>query len=122
MLPPLLNKIASLMKQRPRVDRRVAKRLSPNNLTPCQIRQEGSDTPQSAWIHNLSNSGVGLISTVEVAVGTTIQILIVNAAHTAALSCQVKVVRSTRVVSGHYFLGGEFSNALQHDEMVPFLL
>ena len=51
-----------------------------------------------------------------------IEIVIVNSAHTFALSGQVKVMRCTRVVSGHFLLGGEFTNALQHDELIPFMV
>jgi PilZ domain len=122
MLPPLINKIALLMQKRPRVERRGAKRLSPNALTPCQIRPAGGDKQYAAWIHNLSKTGVGLLTSAEMPAGTHLQILIVNAAHTAALTSEVKIVRCTRVVSRDFLLGGEFINALQHDEMVPFIL
>ena len=122
MLPPLINKIALLMQKRPRVERRGAKRLSPSAMTPCQIRPTGGDKQYAAWIHNLSKSGVGLLTATEIPPGTLLQILIVNAAHTAALTSEVKIVRCTRVVSRDFLLGGEFTNALQHDEMVPFIL
>ena len=51
-----------------------------------------------------------------------IDILMFNSAHTFSLSGQVKVVRCTRVVSGHFLLGGEFTNTLQHDELTPFMV
>jgi len=122
MLPPLFDKISSLLKPRSRAERRGAKRQMPNALTPCQIRPLEGGVEHEAWIHNLSMTGVGLLSTVELKPGTTIQVLIVNTAHTAALTCAVKIVRAIRFVGGNYLLGGEFLNPLQHAEMVPFLV
>ena len=122
MLPPLLNKIAAFMHKRPRVERRGAKRESPCALTPCQIRRVGDSTPSAAWIHNLSRTGVSFICDLECQPGTLLQIVIINAAHTFSLAGEIKVVRCSRFISGKYLLGGEFTNELQHDQMVPFIL
>jgi hypothetical protein len=122
MLPPLLNKISALVQQRPRKERRGAKRLTPGSLTPCQIRSAEDGDPQPAWIHNLSKTGVGILSPAPFPAGSLVQIVIINAAYTFALNGAIKVVRCTRVISGNYLLGGEFTNALQHDEIVPFML
>jgi hypothetical protein len=122
MLPPLLNKISALLQRRPRQERRVAKRLTPNAMTPCQIRVADDTEPFPALIHNLSKTGVGILSSKDLPQGTLIQIVITNAAHTFALSGAVKVMRNIRVVGGQYLLGGEFTNELQHDELVPFIV
>ena len=122
MLPPLLNKISALFQRRPRQERRGAKRLAPSALTPCQVRVGDDPTPFSALLHNLSKTGVGILSPKDLPPGTLIQIVITNAASTFALSGSVKVMRNIRVVGGQYLLGGEFTNELQHDEMVPFIV
>jgi hypothetical protein len=121
MLPPIIHKLSALVRRRPREERRVAKRLTPGAMTPCQVRPAGG-TATAAWIHNLSKTGVGIITPTALPVGTMIEIVMVNSAHTFSLSGQVKVVRCTRVVSGHFLLGGEFTNALQHDELIPFMV
>jgi hypothetical protein len=122
MLPPILHKIAALVRRRPREERRGAKRLAPSALTACQIRKAGDNQSYPAWIHNLSKTGVGVLTPTSFPAGTKIEIIIINAAHTFALTVEVVVVRCARVVSGNYLLGGEFTNALQHDEMVPFMV
>jgi hypothetical protein len=122
MLPPIINKLSAYARRRPRQERRAAKRLTPGAMTPCQIRPSGDAATTAAWIHNLSKNGVGIITPTALPVGTMIEILMVNSAHIFALSSQVKVARCTRVVSGHFLLGGEFTNALQHDELVPFMV
>src|ERR1700730_2337101 len=92
MLPPILHKIAALVQRRPRPERRGAKRLTPTSLTTCQTRRAGEDKPHAAWIHNLSKTGVGVLTATEFPPGTMIQIVIINAAHTFALSGEVQVV------------------------------
>src|SRR5205807_9974208 len=106
----------------PRAERRSAKRLTPSALTPCHICRTGDKEQYPAWIHNLSKTGVGVLTATAFSPGTMIQIVIINAAHTFALTGDLKVMRCTRVVSGNYLLGGEFTNELQHDEIVPFIL
>jgi hypothetical protein len=122
MLPPLLHRIAALMTNRPRVERRGAKRETPGALTPCQIRRVGDSTSSAAWIQDLSKTGVGFLCSLECQPGTMLQIVIINAAHTFSLSGEIRVVRCSRAIHGKFILGGEFTNELQHDQMVPFIL
>jgi hypothetical protein len=122
MLPPLLSKISALFQRRPREERRGAKRLTPNAMTPCQVHLADDSASFSAWLNNLSKTGVGILSPRDLPPGTLIHIVITNAASTFALSGAVKVMRNIRVVGGNYLLGGEFTNELQHDEMVPFFV
>ncbi len=106
---------------RRRTERRRAKRLSPARLTPCKIRAaDGAET--SGWVHNLSVGGGGLLTGQPVAPGTLHTVLFINAAHTFALSAEFRVVRCYRVVNGDYYLGGQFTQPLRHDEMLPFMM
>jgi hypothetical protein len=121
----IIRKISGLVRKRPAVERRLAKRLTPSALTPCLIRPASPAVgrePEPAWIHNLSKTGVGIITPVAVLPGTMIRILMFNAAHMYTVSGEVKVVRCMRVVSGHFLLGGEFTDPLQHDAIVPFMV
>ncbi len=122
MLPPIIHKLSALVRRRPRVERRAAKRLTPGAMTPCQVRPAGGDDATAAWIHNLSRTGVGIITPAALPPGTMIEILMCNSAHTFSLTGRVRVVRCMRVVSGHFLLGGEFTDALQHDELIPFMV
>jgi hypothetical protein len=102
-------------------ERRRAKRLLPARLTPCKIRAaDGAET--AGWVHNLSVRGGGLLAGQSAAPGAILTVVFINAAHTFALSAQFKVVRCYRVVNGDYYVGGQFTQPLRHDEMLPFMV
>jgi hypothetical protein len=106
---------------RRRTERRRAKRHAPARLTPCVIRPaEGAETP--GWVHNLSVRGGGLLAGRPFAPGAVLTVLFINAAHTFALSVELRVVRCYRVVNGDYYLGGQFAQPLRHDEFLPFIM
>jgi hypothetical protein len=122
MMPPILAKLITFPGKRGRVDRRASRRLTPGHLTPCEVRIPGVEEPRSAWVHNLSLRGVGILTEQEYPAGTRLKVLLVNAAHTFALSMEMEVVRSFRVVNGDYFAGGRFNRQLRHDELLPFMM
>ncbi len=49
-------------------------------------------------------------------------VLFVNAPHTFALSAELRVVRCYRVVNGDYYLGGQFTQPLGYNEILPFMI
>lgn len=122
MMPPILAKLSTLVGKREKVERRAFRRLTPGHLTPCQIRLPGEEQDRAAWVHNLSLRGVGLLTDRECPPGTRISTLLVNSAHTFALSVEMDVVRCFRVVNGDYFVGGQFLRQLRHDELMPFMM
>jgi hypothetical protein len=106
---------------RRKAERRRAKRLSPPRLTPCTIRTaDGAET--AGWVHNLSVRGGGLLCGRGVSPGAMLTVLFINAAHTFALSAELRVVRCYRVVNGDYYLGGQFTQPLRYNEMLPFMM
>jgi hypothetical protein len=122
MMPPILSKLSSLVGKRGRVERRAFRRLTPGHLTPCHVRIPGTETPRSAWVHNLSLRGAGILTDQEHLLGARLGLLLVNSAHTFALSMEMEVVRCFRVVNGDYFVGGQFTRQLKHDELMPFMM
>jgi len=123
MMPPILAKLTRLVStKRGRVDRRAFRRLTPGHLTPCHVRPPGEATARAAWVHNLSLRGAGILADREFEPGTRLGLLLVNAAHTFALSVDMEVIRCFRVVSGDYFVGGHFERQLGHDELMPFMI
>jgi hypothetical protein len=121
MMPPILAKLSNLVGKRERAERRAFRRLTPGHLTPCQLRLSDEET-RPAWVHNLSPRGAGLLADRECPPGARVRILLVNAAHTFALSIEMDVVRCFRVVNGDYFVGGQFTRQLGHDELMPFMM
>ncbi len=122
MFPPLLQKLSALVGRRNRSERRITKRLFPGAMTPCEIQKVGQEGRQSAWLHNLSCQGAGLLVDNEFAPGTLIRLLMVNAAHTFALNVELRVVRCQRIINGEFFIGGQFTRDVCHQELVPFIL
>jgi PilZ domain len=121
MMSPILTKLSGLVGKRGRADRRTFRRLTPGHLTPCHVRVPGNEQ-RSAWVHNLSLRGVGILADREFTPGTRLGLLLVNAAHTFALSVEMDVVRCFRVVNGDFFVGGQFDRQLGHDELMPFMM
>jgi hypothetical protein len=122
MTPPILAKLSNLVGKRGRLERRAFRRLAPGHLTPCHIYPPGCDEPRSAWVHNLSLRGAGILADEEYPPGTRLKLLLVNSAHTFALSMELEVVRCFRVINGDFFVGGLFERQLGHDELLPFMV
>ena len=114
--------VAKLTADRRRAERRRTRRIAPARLTPCVIRVAGDDTEFQGWIHNLSVGGAGLLCSRPFDNGAVLTVLLINAAHTFALSAEIRVVRGYRVVNGDYFLGGQFPHSLRYDELLPFMM
>jgi hypothetical protein len=114
-------KIAAVIGRR-RSERRRARRLSPVRLTPCMIRADAASEELPGWVHNLSVCGAGLLCARPFEPETSITVLFINAAHTFALSASFHVIRCYRVVNGDYFLGGQFTQPLRYDELLPFMV
>jgi hypothetical protein len=122
MMTPILAKLSGLVGKRGRMDRRTFRRLTPGHLTPCHVRAPDTEERRSAWVHNLSLCGAGILADREYSPGTRLGLLLVNAPHTFALKVEMDVVRCFRVVSGDYFVGGQFERQLGHDELMPFMV
>jgi hypothetical protein len=120
MFPQLTAKLTALVRKRKRLERRAAKRMFPSDLTPCLVRAPGDAEPRAAWLHNLSVRGLGLLTDRGYEPGTRLQVRIVNASHTFCLGVELTVVRGRRILSGDYFLGGEFTRVLDYSELLPF--
>jgi hypothetical protein len=103
-------------------ERRSARRLVPGSLTPCLLHIPGEVGPASAWVHNVSVCGVGILSNRFIAIGTTIRAVLINAAHTFAIAVEADVVRTYPIYNGDHLLGCQFREVLRYDQIVPLLL
>jgi hypothetical protein len=122
MLPPILQKLSALIGRPKRSERRVSKRIVPGAETPCEVQRVGEETRHSARLHNLSAKGAGLLVDCEYPKGTEVRVLVVNAAHTFALALEMRVARCQRTLNGDFLIGGPFTRAVTHQELVPFIL
>ncbi|HVS40237.1 MAG TPA: hypothetical protein VMS17_32060 [Gemmataceae bacterium] len=115
-------RIVPKLAERRRIERRRSRRIAPGCMTPCVIRTAGDDEEYPGWIHNLCVGGAGLLCCRPFDNGAVLTVLFINAAHTFALSAELRVVRGYRIVNGDYFLGGQFTQALRYDELLPFMV
>jgi hypothetical protein len=122
MLPPLLAQLTSLVKKRRREERRHCKRRSLGQLVSCQIQLPGCDHDLPARVDNLSDNGIGILTSAAPRLYSTMQIVLINAPHTYALTVEVEVIHCSSVVSGDYFLGCRFTRSLTCDEMAPLFV
>jgi hypothetical protein len=122
MLPTILPQLTELFASPEEAEKRLARRLAPISVTPCLVYPLGDDGAIPAWVHNLSIRGVGILVDRPYPAGTTITALLINSAHTYAMSVQAVVVRSYRVFNGDYFLGCSFEESLNYDQITPFLM
>ncbi|MGH7225954.1 MAG: hypothetical protein ACRELF_22275, partial [Gemmataceae bacterium] len=90
--------------------------------TLCLIQAAGDSERKTAIVDNLSERGVAMLAEREYAPGTTLPVLLVNAAHTFSLAMEMKVVRSSRLGHDQYLIAGPFARSLLHEEVVPFIL
>lgn len=104
-----------------RPDRRNSRRIVPGRLTPCRIEADGLP-PTDAMLHNVSLAGAAVLASHPFLPGTSVRLLLVNAAHTFALQRLWTVVRCTRIFQGDYFLAGHFPEPLGYEDVLPFLL
>jgi hypothetical protein len=122
MKTTLRNKLSVLVQRRLQVERRGGKRMTPMHRTLCLLQASDGSERHTTLVHNLSYKGVAVQSERDYPLGTPLQILLVNETHTFSLALEMKVVRSLRVANNHYLVAGPFARALQHEEVVPFIV
>lgn len=121
MFPSLVAKFARHRLKPARVERRARKRVVPAQITPCQLTTSDGAPVDNALIQDLSANGAGIISEQGFAAGTIVDLLLVNANHTFAVSVEYEVLHCQQSPSGTFFLGGRFCRPLDHEQIVPLL-
>src|SRR4051794_32156227 len=106
MLPTLVAKLSGRGQKSKKGERRGGKRAVPTHMTPCQLTTSEGPPVDNALIHDLSPGGAGIVSEQGFEPGSIVNVLLVNANHTFAVSVEYKVIRCTRSPAGTYFLGG----------------
>jgi PilZ domain len=122
MKSQIRSKLWSLVQRRLQVERRRVKRLVPSRRTFCQFQGPGDELATAGSVQDLSLKGAGILAPRNYPPGTSLHLLLVNAAHTFSLTVDLTVIRSSRAANGQYFLAGPFGRELLHDEVVPFVV
>ena len=122
MKSPLRTKLSVLVQRRLQVERRGGKRVKPLHRTLCLLHASNGSERGTAIVQNLSYKGVAMQTEGDYPLGTLLQVLLVNEAHTFSLALEMKVVRSLRIAGDHYLVAGPFARALRHEEILPFIV
>jgi len=122
-MSPLLSSILSARSpSRNRSNRREVRRLPPTTLAVCRLILPGTEVPLLAWIHDLSNKGVGLLIDRPCPTGVTLPVFLVNAAHSFGVAIDLRVVRCEPGAGGDFYVGGQFSRRLTAAEIECFMV
>ena len=119
MKTSLRKQLSIFVQRRTLIERRASKRIVPARRTLCLIQASGGEET-TTLVHNVSCQGLAVQAEHAYAPGTLLHILLVNEAHTFALTMDVNVVRSIRM-GDHYVTAGSFVRPLSHEEVVPFV-
>src|SRR5690349_21105993 len=122
MPPATILKLSALMQPRSRRERREVTRRPPRHRVFCQVREPDQEEVAAGRVYDLSAKGVGMLLPCGYAPGTVLRGLLVNSAHTFALSIDMTVVCSLRLLDGEYSLGLQFPRRLTYEELTPFML
>ncbi len=122
MSSPLTASLLGRLPGKSRNDRREVRRLLPAALAVCRLILPETGAALTAWIHNISIKGAGLLSDHPCPMGATLPVFLVNAAHSFGMEIGLRIVRCERGVGGDYYVGGEFSRRLTSDELAYFLV
>jgi hypothetical protein len=102
-------------------ERRRAPRRQPARETVCRLTDLDGDQIACGLVWNLSTTGVSMLLNVKLEPGELFGAELVCAGD-AALRLGLAVVHVSRMRTGDYVLGGQFSRPLDEDELRPFVV
>jgi hypothetical protein len=102
-------------------ERRRAARRRPAQDTVCRLSDDDGDEIGCGLVWNLSTTGVSMLLNLRLEPGTVVAVELTNAAGDA-VDVGLSVVHLSRLRTGDYVLGGQFSRPLEEDELRPFVV
>jgi len=102
-------------------DRRAAERIAVNSKTACSFVSPVVEDFGKALVRDISLSGIGVIVSKKVAVGSLLVVELVNEAKSVSRSMMVRVAHVT-TVNGGFLIGGEFTSPLTYQELTSFVM
>jgi hypothetical protein len=101
-------------------ERRRAARRRPTQDTVCHLTALDGAEAGCGLVWNVSTTGISMLLHIGLEPGALLGAELSNAAG-ARLRVGLSVVHLTRLRTGDYVLGGQFSEALDEDELRPFV-
>ncbi len=101
-------------------ERRRAARRRPTHGTVCHLTDAYGDDLGCGLVWNLSTTGVSMLLNLRIEPGTHLGAELTNAAG-EAVRVGLSVVHLSRLRTGDFVLGGQFSRPLDEDKLRPFI-
>lgn len=102
-------------------ERRRAARRHPAHGTVCRLLEADGDDLGCGLVWNLSTTGVSMLLHLRIEPGTQLVAELTNAAGDV-VRVGLSVVHLSRLRTGDFVLGGQFSQPLDESELHPFVL
>jgi hypothetical protein len=102
-------------------ERRRAARRRPAHGTVCRLTEADGDDLGCGLVWNLSATGVSMLLNFRLEPGTQLTVELTNAAGDVVF-VGLSVVHISRMRTGDFVLGGQFSRSLDESELRPFVL
>jgi len=108
-----------LRRQMPGAALRGARRYRCDLATLCRLAAipTGAEHGATAWVHNISKAGIGLICSREFALATNLTLRLRKNDGSGVITIAAQVVHVTREVGGTWRIGCRFERQLSHDEV-----
>jgi hypothetical protein len=105
----------------PRTEQRVAARRQPTLGTVCHLALAKADGERTGLVWNISPSGVSMLLDEAPAAGTVLPAVLATVDEKRSLPVTLRIIHVREIRTGDYFLGAQFQQPLQPDDMQPFL-
>jgi hypothetical protein len=102
-------------------ERRRATRRRPAHGTVCRLTDDDGDDLGCGLVWNLSTTGVSMLLNLRVEPGTQLFAELANAAGDV-VRVGLSVIHLSRLRTGDFALGGQFSRPLDESELWPFVI
>jgi hypothetical protein len=111
-----------MMQVQPSANQRAALRRQPTLGTVCRLAFGPLHKPHTALVWNISASGVSMLLDEAPETGTVLSATLATVDDRGTLPVTLRVVHVRHIRTGDYFLGAQFQQPLDANEMRPFLV
>lgn len=103
-------------------EQRESERFPINSSSACVLVSPVAEDFGAVRVKNLSNNGIGLISSKKVEVGALLAVKLANSAKKVAKTLLVRITHVTAQPGNTYLIGGTLDTPLTYDELCAFVM
>ena len=103
-------------------EQREAERFPVNATSSCVLASPVAEDFGAVRVKNVSNKGIGLITSKSLAVGSLLAVKLANTAKNITKTMLVRVAHVTAQAGGTYLIGGVLDTPLTYEELCVFVM